>query len=134
MPTFDVDDEPINVFPVDDQFVFKQYFERDDVFAELRPYYNAEEYRFEVPGDAFEDVEAFLADHFFEFNVVDDPEAFCVVKQKYTDHPDLLFRNAVVQRSVGNHNVFLLKDQLAVEQALNQNATRLADTDIELTL
>lgn len=134
MPTFDVDNERINVFPIGDQYFFKHYFEGDELFGELRQFYNSGAYRFEVPEDAFDEVEALLADHFYELSVVDDIEEFCVVKQKYSEHPDMLFRNAVVQRSHGDHNVFLLKDQLSVEQAVNHGAQRLSEADVELPL
>ncbi len=71
---------------------------------------------------------------FYDLNRVEDIEGDCVVQRKYTDHPDLLFRNAVMQRSKGEYNGFLLKDQLAVEQAVNHGATPLEDADLDVTL
>lgn len=53
MPSFDVDREELTLFVVDDIYLFKQYFEQDELFAALREYYNDEAYRFEVPADAF---------------------------------------------------------------------------------
>ncbi|EMA39158.1 hypothetical protein [Halobiforma nitratireducens] len=131
MPTFDVDREQINVFAVGDRYLFKQYFDEDAVFDALRPYYNEDDYRFEVPEDAFADVQEILEDHFYEPVVIQDLEPFCVVHPKYTEHPSVLFKASVLQRSHGDRHVFLLKDQLSVEQAVNNGATALAETDID---
>jgi hypothetical protein len=126
-----VDREQINVFELDDTYLFKQFFDRDEVFDALRPYYNESEYRFEVPADEFSEVQDLLEEHFFDLTVVDDPDPFCVVKQKYTEHPDVLFKASVLQRERADYNVFLMKDQLSVEQAVTNGATRLADTDLD---
>lgn len=134
MPTFDVDRKQINAFPVDDTYLFKQYFEEGDVFGELRQYYNEEEYRFEVPREAVDEVRSVLDDAFYDLVMVDDLDAFCVITEKDTKHPDVLFKNAVMQRSKREYNVFLLKDQLAVEQVVNHGARRLSETDLEATL
>lgn len=131
MPTFDVDRTQINVFETEGRYLFTQYFEQDDLFAALRPYYNKDEYRFEVPTDAFDDVQDTLEDHFYEPVVITDPEPFCVVHPTDTDLPDVLFKASVVQQSQGDVYVFLMKDQLSVEQAVNQGATPLTDTDVE---
>ena len=134
MPSFEVDQEEITVFALGESYVFRQYFEQDELFADLQEYYNSEDYRFEVPQDAFETVARRLEEHFYEPVVVEEVEPFCVVKRKYTDHPDILFKTAVAKQSTGDHTVFLLKDQLSVEQAVEQGATQLSDTDINFSL
>lgn len=131
MPSFDVDREQVNLFRVEDRYLFKQYFDQDTVFTALRDYYNQDDYRFEVPPDVVEEVKQVLREHMFEPVVVDAPAEFCVVYPKYTDHPDVLFKAAVLQRSKRDKHLFLLKDRLSVEQAVNNGATRLADTDME---
>ena len=131
MPSFDVDREQVNLFRVEDRYLFKQYFDQDTVFTALRDYYNQDDYRFEVPPDVVEEVKQVLREHMFEPVVVDAPAEFCVVYPKYTDHPDVLFKTAVLQRSKRDKHLFLLKDQLSVEQAVNNGAKRLADTDME---
>ena len=130
MPSFDVDREQVNLFRVEDRYLFKQYFDQDTVFTALRDYYNQDDYRFEVPPDAVEEVKQVLREHMFEPVVVDAPAEFCVVYPKYTDHPDVLFKAAVLQRSKRDKHLFLLKDRFSVEQAVNNGATRLADTDM----
>lgn len=134
MPTFGVDRTQINVFHIDEQYLFKQYFDQDAVFTELQRYYNEDDYRFEVPEDAFTEVQEVLSDHFFDPVVVDDLEPFCVVYPKYTDHPDVLFKASVLQQSQGGYHIFLMKDQLSVEQAVNNGATRLAESDVTADL
>ena len=131
MPSFDVDREQVNLFRVEDRYLFKQYFDQDTVFTALRDYYNQDDYRFEVPPDVVEEVKQVLREHMFEPVVVDAPAEFCVVYPKYTDHPDVLFKTAVLQRSKRDKHLFLLKDRLSVEQAVNNGATRLADTDLD---
>ncbi|MDS0476822.1 hypothetical protein [Natrinema sp. 1APR25-10V2] len=131
MPTFDVDREPLYVFLVGDRYLFKAYFDEDNMFDALRPYYNEDDYRFEVPQDAFNDVKEVLEDHFYEPVVVRDLEPFCVVYPKYTEHPTVLFKAAVLQRSRSDKHIFLMKDQRSVEQAVNRGAIPLTESDID---
>lgn len=132
MPAFDVDREEINVFEVNDTYLFKQYFDNSDVFDELRQYYNQDAYRFELPDQAtVQQVDATLADYFYTLDVVDDIEAYCVVVERGKDYSDIL-RNAVVQFDRRQHHVFLMKDQLSVDQAVEHGATPLEQTDIIL--
>ena len=62
MPTFDVDSTRINAFEVEDAglYIFSQYFDEDEIFDELREWYDGEKYRFEVPAEEINQVEAFL--------------------------------------------------------------------------
>ena len=60
-------------------------------------------------------------------------EPFCVVKEKYTDHADIL-RNSVYHTSRGNNTVFVMQDRLSAKQAVEQGAIRLADADISFRL
>lgn len=132
MPTFDVDRTEINLFEIEGRYLFKHYFEQDELFAELRRYYNEADYRFEVPPDAFDEVQDLLHDQFYEPMVVDDLERFCVVHRKYAEHPDVLFKASVLQRTQGDYHVFLMKDQLSVEQAVNSGADRLGAADVDM--
>jgi len=131
MPQFDVDTERINVFPVDDQYLFTHYFDRTDVFEELSEYYNEEQYRFEIPADEFDHVREFLGEEYYDPAVVDELERFCVVKEKYTEHADIL-KNSVVNWERRGHLFFLMKAELSIKEALEHGATRLKDTDFVL--
>jgi hypothetical protein len=123
-------DERVNVFEVDETYLFKHYFEGEDVFDRLKQYYNNQHYRFEVPPDKFEDMRSFLADYGYGLVIVDAIDEFVVVVEKYTTHPENIFKQSVIQRSVDGYNCFLLTDQAAVEQATREHATRLTVTDL----
>jgi hypothetical protein len=137
MPSFDVDTTEIIAFEVEeaDLYIFSQYFDNDKIFDELREWYNSEQYRFEVPTDEFDEVETFLGKYFYELTRVppDAIELYCVVKRKYTDHADIL-RSSVYHTSQGNNTVFVMKDRLSAEQAVEQGATPLTDADISFSL
>lgn len=131
MPEFEVDREQIYVFEVDDTYLFKHYFERNDIFSELSDYYVRDEYRFEVPNEDFSNVAKFLEDNYYELNIVENLSEFCVVKEEYTEHADIL-RNAALKWNRDGYNFFLMKDPISVDQAIEEGATRLEDTDMVL--
>ena len=125
--------ERVNAFAVDDYYLFKHYFDGDEVFARLWRYYNNQQYRFEVPAEAFEGIRAFLTQHDYALVPVDEasiPE-FVVAVRKYTTHPENIFKASVIHRSSENYNCFLLTDQDAVEQAVEKGAVRLTQTSLE---
>lgn len=131
MPQFDVEPERIVVFRVDDAYFFSHYFERTDLFDELKDHYDGDAYRFEVPAEEFDDVRAFLEDNHYALDVVEDPAPYCVVVEKYEPHADVL-RNSVLNWERRGHRFFVMSDDLAVEQAVEQGATRLEETDFVL--
>src|SRR5699024_1640105 len=137
MPTFDADTTEINAFEVEDAdlYIISQYFDREEVFGELREYYDSEYYRFEVPADEIDRIESFLGEYFYDLNRVasDAIESFCVVKEKYTDHADIL-RNSVYHTTRGSNTVFVMQDRLSAEQAVEQGAIPIADADTSFRL
>ena len=124
----------INAFHVGEAYLFRHYFEDDAIFDELKRYYSAYDYRFEVPESRFGGVQRRLDEHGFALAAVPDPTPFVVVKRKYTDHPDVLFKASVFHRSLGQFNCFGMKDQESVEDAVEAGARRLSETDLELRL
>lgn len=126
--------ERINAFVAGDAYLFRHYFDDDSVFDAVKEYYNQRRYRFEVPADAFDDVVGVLAGHGYDVTVVEDPSDLTVVVPKYTDHPEAVFENAVLQVSTDDHNVFVLADAAAVEAAVDAGATHLDDTPLGLHL
>ncbi|PSP83990.1 hypothetical protein BRC83_06235 [Halobacteriales archaeon QS_1_68_17] len=133
MPTFDADPERITAFRVDDRYLFAHYFEREDLFDRLREYYDGEQYRFAVPADEFPTVRADLAEEYVEFEVVEDLEPYCVVKEQYTEHADIL-RDSVAHWERRGHLFFLLESELAVREAVERGATPVAETDFVVGL
>lgn len=127
MPTFDVDREEILVFEVDDEYLLSHYFDREDVFDALEEYYDHDGYRFEVPADEFEDIQEYLRSEYFDPVVVDDLEPYCVVKEQYTEHAAIL-RNSVLKWERDGQMFFLMKDENAVQLALERGATLIEET------
>ena len=123
-------DEQVNVFEVNEMYLFKQYFDSEKVFDRLKQYYNNQHYRFEVPPDDFEELRSFLTEHGYGLVVVDAIEEFVVVVEQYTAHPENIFKQSVMQRSVDGYNCFLMTGQVAVEQAMHDGAPRLTETDL----
>lgn len=133
MPTFDIEAERLTVFHIGDEYLFTHYFDRDDIFEQLQPYYDSDAYRFEVPAEEFDEVRELLTEEYFEPVVVEDLDPYCVVIEKYDPHADIL-RNSVVNWERRGHKFFLLKDELSVKEALEQGARRIADTEFALGL
>lgn len=133
MPTFDVEREEITAFEVDSTYLFKQYFDRDDVFYALQSYYNRDKYRFEVDEDDLEDVRQILDENFYDLKIADALTNYCVAVEQGADYSDIL-RNAVLTRRRSGYVVFMMKDLLSVEQAVEQGAQRLSETEINALL
>lgn len=123
--------EQISVFEVDETYLFKHYFDNDDIFDRVKQYYDRQQYRFEVPAEDFEQVQSDLEDYGYGLVVVDAIREFVVVVEKYTAHPADIQKHSVSQRSVDGYNCFLMTDQVAVEQAVHEGATRVGETDLE---
>lgn len=133
MPTFDVDPEQLTVFRVGEEYLFSEYFEREDVFAELEPYYDRGDYHFTVPAEAFDEVAEVLADACYEPVVIEDLEPYCVVIDRYETHAPIL-RQSVVSWTRRGHRFFLLPSELAVQEALERGATPVAETEFAVGL
>ena len=123
--------EQVNVFEVDESYLFKHYFDSEEVFDRLKQYYNNQQYRFEVPPDEFENLRSFIEEYGYGLVVINVIEPFIVVVKKYTAHPDNIFKSSVIQRTVNGYNCFLLTDQAAVKEAVQDGAARLTETDLE---
>lgn len=121
------DQDRLYIFEIDDTYLFTEYFAQEDLFHELKEYYNRENYRFEVPADVFEECREHLEQYGYEPEVVDDIGEFCVVKDQYTEHAEILKRS-VEHWSRDNHHFFIMEDPQAVEYAVEQGAEQLADT------
>lgn len=133
MPTFDVDREEITVFEVNGTYLFKQYFDRDDLFDTLKSYYKSDKCRFEVPGDKIDDAQQILDEYFFDLRIEDGLHSYFVVMEQGDDYSDVR-RNSVLTRRRDSNVVFLMKDLLSVEQAVEQGARRLSETDVNTVL
>jgi len=122
--------EHVNAFEVDGTYLFKHYFEGEEVFDRLGEFYNGSQYRFEVPADEFAPLQSFLGERGYELVAVDAVDAFVVAVEKYTAHPENIFRESVSQRGAEGYNCFLMTDQYAVAGAVAEGATRITDLDV----
>ncbi len=123
-------EERINAFPISDHFLFKHYFEEEDVFEYLKRYYNGSEYRFEVPAEQYPDVQEYLGDSGYRLVTVEDLREFVVVVEKYTKHPENVFQEAVYQESDPGYNFFLMSDRAGAEQAVHNGAVAITETNL----
>lgn len=115
----------VNAFPINNTVLFKYYFEGDDVFARLKLYYNANQYRFEVPVGEFDSLRRYLLDHGYELTVVERPEEFYVAVPQYSEHPDGIFKQSVRHERAGNYHCFLMTDRESVDAMVVRGAERL---------
>lgn len=129
MPTFNVDTTEISVFKVEDSYFFKYYFDNEAMFDALRDYYDTDNYHFEIPADELNAVQQTLKDYFYELRVVEDLRTYCIAIQKNSDYSDII-RSAVRTKEQSDYLMILLKDELSVEQAIEQGATRLEKSDL----
>jgi hypothetical protein len=74
-----------------------------------------------------------LADEYIELVVADELEPYCVVKDKYTEHADIL-RDSVLSWERDGQLFFLMKDDLSVKEAIEQGATPVEETDLVVGL
>lgn len=123
-------DRRINAFSVEREYLFSYHFP-PDIFEELRPFYNDDEYRFEVPDERMTTVERRLEANHYRLHRIDDVDPYCVVIRKGEEGPPELFRKSILRRSTRFHRVYLLEDRVAVEEAIHHGATTLAESDVD---
>jgi len=93
MPSFDIEKEQINVFDLGDNYLFKQYFDQD----QLERYYNREKYRLEVPEEHLSNAAEVLEEFFFKPEIVHRPDEYCVATEE-TVQKDILRNTVHTQR------------------------------------
>jgi hypothetical protein len=133
MPIFKVNREEIFAFEVDGTYLFKQYFDRDDVFDALESHDNIDKYRFEIPESELEDIQQILDKYFFPLRIEDDLYSYWVVIEQGGDYSDVL-RTSVLTRRRGSSAVFLIKDLVSVLQTVEHGARRLSKTNVNAIL
>lgn len=123
-------EEPIYAFKVDGIYYFKHYFEDTSIFKALSQYYDSEKSHFKFAPDEFDEIDEILRENGFSLVDVPDVEEFVVAKRKYTDHPDVLFKQSVVRTSAMDYNLFLMQDKDAVEHAITNGAVPISALDV----
>lgn len=131
MPTFDVEQEEITAFEFGQSYLFKQYFDKDDLFQQLKQYYNSDKYRFEVPEGDLSVVKQILDSFFYELKIADELLDYCVVQDKEVDSSDIL-RNSVANQRREDYEIYLMKDEISVRQAIEKGASLPEKTDLKM--
>lgn len=126
--------DTINAYHIEDTYYFRHYFDNDTIFDKLKPHYKPYDSRFEIPAKRFPEIKDYLEGRGYHLREITTPETLTVVVRKYTDHPDILFDQSVIQTGTTNYNVFLMTDQTAVDQAIDAGAQPITDTDLTLSL
>lgn len=90
MPDFDIEAEEITVFEIGDTYIFKEYFDENQLFKELKKYYNEDKYRFEISDSDLEQVRQTLEKYYYELEVADSVDDYCVVVDKKSDSSNIL--------------------------------------------
>ena len=129
MPIFNVDTEEITAFDFGNTYLFTAYFDEEQLFNQLKKYYNKDKYRFKVPEEDLEEVQQTLDNYFYELVLEDSPEEYCVVADEETDSNAIL-SNSVMRKQRRNHDIYLMKDKLSLEQAVEQGAIRVEKSEV----
>lgn len=122
--TFDVTKRrtAITVFRIGRIWAFKHFFSDKETFKELADHYSRDRYRFEFLTEherdgAFEK----LNGRGFEIHVVDDLNGYVVSLDKSSKYAPVL-KNSIEYVETQNERVFLMKDLVSVEEALEFGA------------
>jgi len=130
MPIFNVEKEEITAFDLGDTYIFKTDFDEVLVYNQLQKYYNENKYRLEVPEIDLKEVEHLFDKYYYELKMTDDFEKYCVVVEKETDSSDIL-RNSVMRKRRGQHEVFVMKDETSVRQAVEHGTAQIEKSGIQ---
>jgi hypothetical protein len=122
--TFDVTERrtKITVFRVGRIWTFKHFFGEKENFKILADHYSRENYRFEFLTE-YERDEAFekLKDRGFDFQIVEDLAGYVVSLDRSSKYAPVL-KNSIEHIETQNERVFLMKDLVSVEEALDFGA------------
>jgi len=122
--TFDVVERRIriNIFKLGKLWVFKQFFEKKEVFNALMDYYNKDKYRFEFKSiGARNNALKLLERNGFDYDLVEDLKGYVVDLPKSAKYSQIL-KNSVAFKETANERIFLMKDLAAVEEAVGLGA------------
>ncbi|MFB6111528.1 MAG: hypothetical protein ABEJ35_03225 [Halobacteriaceae archaeon] len=124
----------VNAFLVADTYFFAHYFEEEAVFEKLQPYYDRYDHRFEVPAPRMPGIRDYLAGRGYDLEIVDDPDEFAVAVRKFTDHPDVVFEESVLEVGTDHFNVFVMRSRATVADAVERGARPLSTMDLTLDM
>jgi len=122
--TFDVVERRvrITIFKLGKLWVFKQFFDKREVFDALLDYYNKDQYRFEFKSiGARNNALKVLERNGFDYDLVESLLGYVVDLPKSAKYAQIL-KNSVAFKETANERIFLMKDLAAVEEAVGLGA------------
>jgi len=123
--TFDVEEKRklINVFKVGKLWVFKHFFDDNkELFRQLADHYNRETYRFEFKSVRERNQALKLLErNGFDAYLIEDLKGYVVKLDKFRKYAPVL-RNSVAFTETAKEGIFLMKDLVAVEEAIQFGA------------
>jgi hypothetical protein len=124
--TFDVKErrKRIIVFKVGKLWLFKQFFDNKEIFKALLGYYNQDNYRFEFKTMADRNnALKILERNGFDYELVEDLRGYVVKLPRFTKYAQIL-KNSVATKETATERIFLMKDMVAVEDAVGLGAEK----------
>ena len=122
--TFDVIQRrrKINFFKLGKLWVFKHFFDDKAIFKALAENYNEDKFRFEFKTfGARNQALKILERAGFDYELVEDLNFFVVKISRYSKYAPLL-KNSITFMETADWRIFLMKDSVAVEEALRLGA------------
>ena len=122
--TFDVIErrKRITFFKLGKLWVFKQFFDNQELFNALLDYYNKDLFRFEFKSiGARNNALKLLERNGFDYDLVEDLKGYVVQLSKTVKYAPIL-KNSVAFKEAANERIFLMKDLAAVDEAVGLGA------------
>ncbi|OPY50652.1 MAG: hypothetical protein A4E48_01804 [Methanosaeta sp. PtaU1.Bin060] len=118
------------MFKAGGRWIFKHFFDDQEIFRELADYYNKDLYRFEFKTVGERNKALKLLDlRGFEVDLVQDLRGYAVKLPKYSRYAPVL-KNSVAMIETPEWRIFLMKDRAAVEEAQRLGA-KIVEVDVK---
>ena len=125
-PTFDIEPKKkkLNIFKIGSLWCFKHFFNDKEIFKELSEHYNREKYRFELKtiGERNK-VMKYLEEKGFKPVLIEDPSNYTVKIDRFKKYAAIL-KNSIDYDEKGRDRIFIMKDLVSVEEAIEKGAER----------
>jgi hypothetical protein len=118
--TFDVVQKrkKIILFKIGKIWMFKHFFDNKEIFKALAYSYNEDKFRFEFKTFGARNQALKILDRAgFDYELVEDLRPFVVKISKYSKYAPLL-KNSISFMETADWRIFLMKDMVAVEEAV----------------
>ena len=129
MPTFDIETEEITAFEIGDRYIFRTYFDENQLSKQLDTYYNENKYGFEIPDSGLREVRQVLEKYYYALEVVDSVEDYCVVVDRKSKSASTV-RNSIMREHRGQHETLVIKDELSKEKSSEKDAVNFQKSEV----